>query len=211
MSHYPALLLGVAVACILAIFMAGCTQTPGTGTGSPSPSPTTPGTQTLTLSEEDNGKNVTVSQGSEISLVLPENPTTGYSWNLSHSTGLTLISDDFIPPGTQLMGAGGSHEWVFHASGKGDQAVHAEYRRPWVKAGTIAYQDLEGGFYGIVGDDGKKYLPLDLDAQYRQNGMRVVFEYMEAGDVATIQMWGIPVNITFIEETETFDLVVKVT
>lgn len=211
MSYYHTLLCSVAVACLLAIFMAGCTQTPGPGTGAPTPSPTTPGMQILVFGQEDNGKNVTVSEGSDISLKLPENPTTGYSWNLSHSAGLALISDEYIPPGSQLIGAGGSHEWVFHAAGKGDQAIHAEYRRPWVQAGAIAYQNLEGGFYGIVGDDGNKYLPLNLDAQYRQNGMRIAFEYKEAGDIATVQMWGIPVNITFIEETDTFGLAVKVT
>lgn len=210
MSYYHKLLCSVAVACFLAILMAGCTQTPGPGTGAPTPSPTAPGTQILVFNQEDNGKTVTVSEGSDISLILAENPTTGYSWNLSHSAGLAFIRDAFIPPGSQLVGAGGSHEWVFHAAGKGDQAIHAEYRRPWVQAGTIAYQDLEGGFYGIVGDDGNKYLPLNLDAPYRQNGLRIAFEYEEAGGVATVHMWGIPVNITFIEETDTFDLAVKV-
>jgi len=63
------------------------------------------------------------------------------------------------------------------------------------KTGTVTFVDLEGGFYGIVADDGERYLPLDLDETYRVDGMRLTFVGEVARDVATIQQWGTPVEI----------------
>lgn len=210
MSRYHILILSVALVCLLAVFMAGCTQPPG-GDGGTTPTPTAPVAPSQSFDQESDGKQVTASLGSAFSLQLAENPTTGYSWNLSHSAGLRLLKDEFLPPSTQLVGAGGTHLWVFEAVERGNQSVHGEYRRPWVPAGTVVYQDLEGGFYGIAGDDGSNYLPLNLDAQYRVDGLRVAFESEPAGDVATIYMWGTPVNLTYIEAPHTYDLHVMVT
>ncbi|WP_214020982.1 DUF333 domain-containing protein [Methanoculleus sp.] len=63
------------------------------------------------------------------------------------------------------------------------------------KTGTVTYIDLEGGFYGIVADDGERYLPLNLNETYRVDGMRLTFVGELALDAATIQMWGTPVEI----------------
>ncbi len=210
MNRSTLLLAPVAILSVCLVLAAGCLQEQGTG-GVPTPPPTSPITTGPVFGPEDNGKNVSLAEGTEFSLTLPENPTTGYSWHLSPSPGITLLSDEFIPPTSPLMGAGGTHTWIFMGKERGEQIVYAEYRRPWVPSGTVTYQDLEGGFYGIAGDDGKKYLPLNLDPQYRIDGMRVSFEYEEASDIATIQMWGTPVRITFIEPRETFLLAVKIT
>ena len=61
-------------------------------------------------------------------------------------------------------------------------------------AGMIVYVDLEGGFYGIVADDGTRYDPLDLDDAFREDSLRVRFRARRA-DVMTVRMWGIPVRI----------------
>ncbi|QSZ66324.1 hypothetical protein RJ40_01815 [Methanofollis aquaemaris] len=66
--------------------------------------------------------------------------------------------------------------------------------------GTITYIDLEGGFYGIVADDGARYLPLDLDEAFQQDGLKVRFTLEPAEDVMTIQQWGRPVHVVSIEE-----------
>ena len=107
---------------------------------------------------------------------------------------------------------GGGWSPLIHpiTSAKGEQTATAEYRRPWVTSGTVTYQNLEGGFYGILGDDGKKYEPLNLDAKYQKDGLRVAFEAVAATDVATYRMWGTPVNLTEIEEIPEFALTVKV-
>lgn len=162
--------------------------------------------------EEDNGRTVQEKLGRQFDIRLAENPTTGYSWNLTRSDGLALIDDEYIPSSgpEQRPGAGGIRSFSLKPEEKGEQAVHGEYRRPWVPAGTIRYVNLEGGFYGIAGDDGKDYLPLKLDQQYQTDGLRVSFEYEPAKDTATVQMWGIPVYLTFIEKIDLYDLTVFV-
>ncbi|MFH0914254.1 MAG: hypothetical protein V1849_03075 [Chloroflexota bacterium] len=65
--------------------------------------------------------------------------------------------------------------------------------------GTVKFISLEGGFYGIVGDDGQNYDPLNLAKEFQQDGLRVRFEGRKK-DVATIRMWGTPVEITRIEK-----------
>ncbi|KQC04588.1 MAG: hypothetical protein APR53_09805 [Methanoculleus sp. SDB] len=68
-----------------------------------------------------------------------------------------------------------------------------------VVTGTVVHVDIEGGFYGIIGVDGTKYLPLNLDPAFAVDGMRVRFTYVPE-DLATIQMWGAPITVTWIEE-----------
>jgi len=69
--------------------------------------------------------------------------------------------------------------------------------------GTIEFVGLEGGFYGIVGDDGKRYDPMNLGQQFREDGLRIRFEAKIRKDVASFHMWGTIVEITKIEKLET--------
>ncbi len=63
--------------------------------------------------------------------------------------------------------------------------------------GTIHYEDLEGGFYGINADNGEKYLPLYLDDTFKTDGLRINFSAYPAS-VSTIAMWGTPVRLVTI-------------
>lgn len=65
--------------------------------------------------------------------------------------------------------------------------------------GTVRYVDLEGGFYGIEGEDGAKYNPMNLAEEYREDGLAVRFRYRKRDDVMTTQMWGQNVEILEIE------------
>ena len=65
-------------------------------------------------------------------------------------------------------------------------------------AGTVQYIDLEGGFYGIVADDGTQYLPLNLPAEFSEDGLAIEFTGYLREDIATIQQWGTPLEITHI-------------
>jgi len=67
--------------------------------------------------------------------------------------------------------------------------------------GEVRYMEFEGGFYGIVSDQGDKYLPLNLEEEYKKDGLRVSFEIVPA-DVMTLQMWGNPVEIKDIKLLE---------
>lgn len=70
----------------------------------------------------------------------------------------------------------------------------------FVSTGTIQYIDLEGGFYGIITDQGENYLPLNLPEAFRVDGLRVRFWAKVRNDVMTIYMWGTPVEILKIEK-----------
>lgn len=61
--------------------------------------------------------------------------------------------------------------------------------------GTITFFDLEGGFYGLVADDGAKYDPMTLDEAFQQDGLRVRFRARLRTGVMTIRQWGKPVEI----------------
>jgi inhibitor of cysteine peptidase len=173
--------------------------------------PTVPGTvppRFPVYTEADSGKTVHEPLGETFAVRLQENPSTGYSWNLSLPDGLILSRDEFIPPATggQVVGAGGTRSFTILAAESGGWNITAEYRRPWVPAGTVTRVDLEGGFFGITGDDGKRYEPLNLDARYQKDGLRVAFEAGVAGDAVGSRMWGTPVNLTLVEEIPEFSL-----
>lgn len=59
----------------------------------------------------------------------------------------------------------------------------------WI-TGTIRYIDLEGGFYGIIADDGAEYLPNRLDEAFRVDGLRVRFTGTPDAEWASIYQWG---------------------
>ena len=64
--------------------------------------------------------------------------------------------------------------------------------------GTITFFDLEGGFYGLVADDGARYDPMNLDEAFQQDGLRVRFRARLQTGVMTIRQWGKPVEIVEI-------------
>lgn len=69
--------------------------------------------------------------GEKTKIQLKENPTTGYSWNVTVTEGLSIIHDEFIAPDTRLVGAGGEHIWTLEATMPGEQTFHGVYHRPW--------------------------------------------------------------------------------
>ncbi|HEX3035703.1 MAG TPA: hypothetical protein VHT73_11335 [Thermodesulfobacteriota bacterium] len=71
-----------------------------------------------------------------------------------------------------------------------------------LKRGTVRFIDLEGGFYGIIGDDGKKYDPINLSQEFQVDGLPVRFEAEVRDDVAAMRMWGTPIEIVRIEKLE---------
>ncbi|WP_135609619.1 protease inhibitor I42 family protein [Methanococcoides sp. AM1] len=85
------------------------------------------------FNEDANASEVTMEQNDLIVLKLKENPTTGYSWELTVPEGLTLVEDDFViaPEDEDLVGAGGIHEWKLQAETEGTYEISAIYKRPW--------------------------------------------------------------------------------
>jgi len=67
---------------------------------------------------------------------------------------------------------------------------------------TVRYQDLEGGFWGLIADDGQKYDPLELDEALQQDGLRVRFSARPDPDRMSTHMWGQIVELVEIEAVE---------
>jgi heat shock protein HslJ len=78
--------------------------------------------------------------------------------------------------------------------------------------GEIRFMDFEGGFFGIVGDDGTHYLPSGLPEKYMVDGLKVSFSGIAHAPEANIRMWGMPLDIRSIRTTgEEFDATGTVT
>lgn len=65
--------------------------------------------------------------------------------------------------------------------------------------GIVQYQDLEGGFWGIVADDGRKFDALNLEPEFQKEGLRVRFEATAETDRMSTRMWGTMITLTLIE------------
>lgn len=66
-------------------------------------------------------------------------------------------------------------------------------------AGTVRFLTFEGGFFGIIGDDGERYDPLNLGDEFKVDGLRVEFEASICSDCASFHMWGWIVRIHTME------------
>jgi hypothetical protein len=58
---------------------------------------------------------------------------------------------------------------------------------------------IEGGFYGIVADNGARYDPHNLPEEFAIDGLRVKFQVVEEKCMGGIHMWGKIVRIIWIE------------
>ncbi len=65
--------------------------------------------------------------------------------------------------------------------------------------GTVVRQDIEGGFWGIQGDDGQNYLPVEgLPASAQIEGCRIEAE-AEPANVMTFAQWGRAVRLRHLK------------
>lgn len=149
-------IISIVVLCLGFILVTGCTQNgtvPVTTTPAATPAPTsapttaptaittTPAVNVTTTStpvitseiynESSNGTTVSTPTNGTFIVMLQENPTTGYIWNVTVTSGLTITNDTFLPPTSGLMGAGGVHEWSVEAIQMGQQQFNGIYKRPF--------------------------------------------------------------------------------
>jgi len=61
--------------------------------------------------------------------------------------------------------------------------------------GTIVYQDLEGGFFGIITEEGEKLLPIDLPDKYTIDGLRISGIATPETGMVSSNMWGEMVSV----------------
>lgn len=79
---------------------------------------------------------VSLSPGASTTIVLRENPSTGFRWrlNLARSTNLAIIrvtDRGYQAAASGLIGAPGSHRWEIKARAPGDASVVFIYTRSW--------------------------------------------------------------------------------
>jgi inhibitor of cysteine peptidase len=84
----------------------------------------------IAFNQSDNNRTVSVNSGKSFTVTLEENPSTGYAWNVSVTSGLTIVNDTYLPPNTTLVAVPGLHEWRVLVNGTGDQKFNGTYKRP---------------------------------------------------------------------------------
>jgi inhibitor of cysteine peptidase len=95
----------------------------------------------LQVTKNQSGGAVEVVLGESFEIQLPENPTTGYRWQLRSSGEPILeVQDDSFQPTTDRPGAGGMRRWRFRAGQEGATNLQIEYRRSWEKAAVETFQ-----------------------------------------------------------------------
>ena len=84
------------------------------------------------LDEMANGQAIDLAIGDDLTIRLPENPTTGYRWEVRSGADTVClpVTDEYRAP-KPTPGAGGVHVWVFRAARRGDVGLVLVYRRPW--------------------------------------------------------------------------------
>ncbi|MGA8612759.1 MAG: protease inhibitor I42 family protein [Xanthobacteraceae bacterium] len=93
---------------------------------------TPPGAQT----QPQTNQTVSLSPGASTTIVLRENPSTGFKWRLDTALSTNLAIIRLIDRGYQaaqsgLIGAPGSHRWEIKARAPGTASVVFAYARPW--------------------------------------------------------------------------------
>jgi inhibitor of cysteine peptidase len=91
----------------------------------------------ITLTESDGGRVLQATVGTRITIVLPENPTTGYRWSQPDiaGPGLQLVEHTFRPPAVGPSGAGSQRRIVLLCAAQGDGVLSSQLVRSW-QAGT---------------------------------------------------------------------------
>lgn len=95
----------------------------------------------IEIGDADNGGKKELRVGDLIEVSLPENPTTGYRWQLHSpvSPVLEAEADTFAGPQSGLIGAGGVHRWRFKAVKAGVVRLTIDSRRSWEPAPVATF------------------------------------------------------------------------
>ncbi len=80
-----------------------------------------------TYTVDVNMTNLTMAIDETAIISLAENPTTGYDWNVTNTSGLEIVSDVHVQDEAEegMVGVGGFHTWVIKAVETGEQTFTA--------------------------------------------------------------------------------------
>lgn len=94
---------------------------------------------TRTYTENDNGKTITATKGQVVKVKLSENPTTGYRWEPSVSSGIEVTDDTYTRSTPWAIGSGGTRTWTLKFTGTGGLYFNADYKRSWEPGSVHSY------------------------------------------------------------------------
>jgi len=84
----------------------------------------------INLGPKDNGRILDGSVGTAVVIKLPENPSTGYTWQHVVGENIAEVMEDvYIPPENQIPGRGGTRMLKFEVTGSGEFIM--DYVQPW--------------------------------------------------------------------------------
>jgi inhibitor of cysteine peptidase len=93
----------------------------------------------LNLTEGDDGKSIQAHPGDRIVLQLPENPTTGYQWQIAQAGDLLdPQGDSFVPAEPAGLGSGGIREFQFGCRAEGTARLDLKNWKAWEGDSSIA-------------------------------------------------------------------------
>ncbi|MGO9675142.1 MAG: protease inhibitor I42 family protein [Methylocella sp.] len=101
-----------------------------------SPAPGDGGDVALRIGAADNGGAKQLRVGDQFEMALPENPSTGYRWQLHApiDPALAVEGDSYAATAPGLIGSGGLRNWRFRALKQGAAHLVIDYRRSWEPA-----------------------------------------------------------------------------
>lgn len=65
--------------------------------------------------------------------------------------------------------------------------------------GTITYVELEGGFFGFIAKDGKKYTLKNLPKAFKKDGLLVTLKAIPIKDVVTFYQYGEYIEVSEVQ------------
>jgi len=87
---------------------------------------------TITLTDTDQQRQVTVAPGQQLRLLLAENPTTGYQWEVvGLDSAVLALENDTQERQHNAPGGGSQRALTFRARQAGRTELHLQLRRVW--------------------------------------------------------------------------------
>lgn len=100
----------------------------------------------MELTTEDSGGRHAARIGDDVTVALPENPTTGYRWQPEIDATALQQTDDRYGGPTEPRGAGGTRRLTFRVLRSGPVHLRLVKRRPWEDAAVEEFAvDLDVG------------------------------------------------------------------
>lgn len=91
----------------------------------------------IELTSADHGTTVGLQLDDEVVLRLPENPTTGYRWELEPDAPVEIVGDTFELADEPLLGSGGTRLLRLRAAKTGPGRLRLKHWQPWEGENSI--------------------------------------------------------------------------